>query len=239
MSMDRMLRQSEAGHSPCVGHCTDDSEGFCLSCRRHRSEVDRWRDVSEGERQQIWARLPGAIDQAGGRLMRLPLSPEDIAELAVEILKDGGRWAAGYRGNWFYGALHVRGLEAKSADASLHVTLDFSTKVRALAWIREGTSQKFTDSVKDLPLALVVPRGRVSFSPSDKDCNLGLTSVRLLKNANGSVLETALATLKGKAIDGIVVNHKKSQSALPPDLPLNENYALGAILLPKNEPDLR
>ena len=239
MSMDRMLRQSESGHSPCVGHCTDDSGGFCLSCRRHRSEVDRWRDVSEGERQQIWARLPGAIDDAGGRLMRLPLSPEDIAELALEILKDGGRWAAGLRGNWFYGALHVRGLEARAGDDSLSITLDFSTKVRALAWIREGASQKFADSVKDLPLALVVPRGRVSFSPSDEDCNLGLTSVRLLKSANGSVLETALATLKGSAINDIAIDNKSVKSALPPDLPLNENYALGAILLPKNEPDLR
>ena len=50
MSLDRMLRAAQSDHSPCVGHCTHDDEGYCLSCRRHEDEKAQWKDGPEAAR---------------------------------------------------------------------------------------------------------------------------------------------------------------------------------------------
>ena len=91
-----MARAGQADHSPCVGHCTYDDADLCLSCRRHTHEIGAWRDGDDDMRQKAWARIPAEIDAAGVKVMRLPLSPEDIAAQAIACLEDGGAWAVGY-----------------------------------------------------------------------------------------------------------------------------------------------
>jgi uncharacterized protein len=39
--------------SPCVGHCTLDSESVCLGCGRHINEIMAWPAVSDAVRQDI------------------------------------------------------------------------------------------------------------------------------------------------------------------------------------------
>ena len=245
MGLNRMMRASQPDHSPCVGHCTTDSEGLCLSCRRHKDEVAVWKDGAEADRLKVWARLPAAIDGVGRNLMRLPLAPEDIAVIADEMLDSGGAWAAGFGGHWFHGIRKEGGEGMRNAAATENgetVVLNIAGpgapgKVRALAWARNG--RKLAEGVGDLPIVLVVPTARLDFpvhaSPSRlgdgrKDLGLGLPSVRLVEEAGGRVLETMLARVEGLK-DGY--GDSSPDSATPPGLDLNENYVLGAILLPK------
>jgi len=238
MPLDPMRRASQPDHSPCVGHCTYDAGGHCLSCRRHEDEVGIWRDASEDDRLRIWSRLPGAIDAAGRDLMRLPLDNEDIRALALEILSTGGTWVMGVEGFWLAADRLCEGLEAVSSCNSTRISLDLSGKIRALAWARGG--RKLADGVDGLPIVLVTPRGRVclpvcheetALEDGRLDLGLGLASARVLKNTDKIEVETGFA----RAVTTSMPAAGFGQSALPEDLRINESYALGAILLPRGE----
>ena len=238
-----MMRAGQPDHSPCVGHCTHDSGGFCLSCRRHEDEVAGWKDIPADGRLGVWGRLPAEIDAVGRDLMRLPLDAGDIAGIADEILDGGGAWAAGFGDRWFHGVRRadVGGSMSATTDAGERVSLNIAGpeapgKIRALAWARDG--RKLADGVGDLPIVLVVPTARLDFpvhrAPATledgrRDLGLGLASVRLVETADGRVLETKIARVEGLEIGDGAGN---TGTATPPGLDLNENYALGAILLP-------
>ena len=50
--------------SPCVQVCTvDGASGLCLGCRRSLPEIARWSRMSDDERDQIMAELPGRKDR--------------------------------------------------------------------------------------------------------------------------------------------------------------------------------
>ena len=248
MSLDRMLRASQPDHSPCVGHCELDSDQFCLSCRRHGDERERWKESSEADRLGVWGRLPAAIDGAGRNLMRLPLAPEDIAAIADEVLDGGGAWVAGFGDRWFHGTRRSGGgaLTEAGETVTLEITgPDVPGKVRALAWAREG--ERLADGVRDLALVLVVPSVRLNFPVHEapatledgrRDLGLGLASVRLVEDGDGIVVETPLARVKGPGISASIAGSgKKRPAAGPAGLDLNGNYALGAILIPGSGAD--
>ena len=252
MGLDRMLRASQPDHSPCVGHCELDAEQFCLSCRRHGDERERWKESPEADRLKVWQRLPAAIDGAGRNLMRLPLAPEDIAAIADEVLDGGGAWVAGFGNHWFHGTRRSGG--GALTEAGELVTLDLvgpdvPGKVRALAWAREG--ERLADGVRDLALVLVVPSVRLDFpvhcepaalEDGRRDLGLGLASVRLVDDGGGHLVETPLARVRGPGVSAALAGSGKGRlAAAPASLVLNENYALGAILLPGSgtEPPFR
>ena len=236
MTVDLMRHAAAAGHSPCIGHCTHDDAGRCLSCSRHEDEVASWREVDEATRLDIWSRLPEAIDNRDRGIMRLPLDADDITELAAEVLAEGGSWIAGYDSCWVTATHHEGGLIASNADGA-RISLDFSGKVRAVAWAREGV--KLADGVAGLPILLVTPVVRLSFPVCEaptlledgrRDLGLGLASVRLVEEQDGrKVIETALARIEGMN-DAAQPNTPKP---VPDGLDLGKAYALGAILMPK------
>ncbi|QLQ12456.1 MAG: DUF1289 domain-containing protein [Brevundimonas sp.] len=46
--------------TPCIQVCTvDGASGLCLGCRRSLAEIARWSRLSDEERDQIMAELPG------------------------------------------------------------------------------------------------------------------------------------------------------------------------------------
>ena len=238
MPLDRMLRAHAPDHSPCVGHCTADENMFCLSCRRSKAEVDAWKTLSEGDRLATWDRLPGAIDSVGRNLMRLPLTTEDIGQIAGEILDEGGSWLAGFGQHWFRADTRVDDTAATSTSGDdITIRLDLAGKVRALAWARDG--QKLADGVQSLPLVLVIPAVRLTFPVHDapamlddgqRDLGLGLASVRLLEEGGHCAIETPLARIEGA---GVTADLAQSGAAATPDgLELNKNYAFGVILMP-------
>ncbi|XDZ65245.1 DUF1289 domain-containing protein [Alphaproteobacteria bacterium LSUCC0684] len=241
MLLDPMRRASQADHSPCVGHCTYDAGGHCLSCRRHEEEVGIWRDASPDDRLRIWSRLPGEIDAAGRDMMRLPLDSEDIAALALEMLADGGAWVMGVAGFWLAADTPSGAAQAVSRCGSTRISLDLSGKIRALAWARGD--RKLADGVGGLPIVLVTPRGRVDLPSCHEetgledgrvDLGLGLASARVLKNRDKLEVETGFA----HGITSLKPDGAFGWSAVPEGLRLNESYALGAILLPRGEAPL-
>lgn len=234
MSFDLMRHALSPGHSPCIGHCTHDAAGLCLSCRRHEDEVRSWRDLDESVRGDVWARLPAQIDDCGRGIMRLPLDADDITALAADTLARGGRWAAGFAGCWHYADRHEGGLVASNTDGAT-ITLDFSGKVRAVVWARDGAC--LDDGLDGLPILLVTPVARLNFPVHDTparledgrmDQGLGLASVRLIEDAGRAVIETPLARVEGMARPAAPQN----PAAVPAGLNLGKSYALGAMLLP-------
>ena len=257
-----MARASQSDHSPCVGHCTYDARDLCLSCRRHSDEIGAWRDADDVMRREVWARLPAAIDDAGVGVMRLPLSPDDIAALALNTLDEGGRWAVGGQtdadgqdvlddqGVWAYAHDLTRDedgvLTAQSEDGTAMITLDLSGKMRALAWARDtadGRPRKLADGLDDLPILIVVPRARIKNVPNTAptmgddgrlDLGHGLAEMTVLRDGDDIVLKTLLAEarISGAADPEVITN------AVPQGLTLPESYVLAAIILPKGEADL-
>ncbi|MCE2517008.1 MAG: DUF1289 domain-containing protein [Alphaproteobacteria bacterium] len=252
MAFDRMSRADASDHSPCVGHCTNDEDGFCLSCRRSGDELTHWRDGAARLRQAAWARIPAEIDKAGLDVMRLPLNPDDIAEIAIETLDEGGAWAVGMSGHWAYGhdlTVDDDGvLTAVSADGDTTITLDLSGKMRALAWARGDRALK--DGVQNLPILIVVPRARIKDAPATSpttlddgrtDLGYGLPSLRVLDDGDDLVMESLLATARmanASAPPPHASALPQGASATPPDLTLPESYVLAAVLLPKGEAPL-
>ena len=137
MSFDLMRHALSPGHSPCIGHCTHDAAGLCLSCRRHEDEVKSWRDLDRSVRGDVWARLPAQIDDCGRGIMRLPLDADDITALAADTLARGGRWSAGLPAAGIMPTAMKVGLSQSNTDGAT-ITLDFSGKVRAVVWARNG-----------------------------------------------------------------------------------------------------
>jgi predicted Fe-S protein YdhL (DUF1289 family) len=244
-----MARTSQSDHSPCVGHCTYDDDDYCLSCRRHTDEISAWQDGDDALRAAAWARIPGEIDKAGVDVMRLPLSPEDIAGVAMDRLDKGGAWGVGAGNIWTYAhdlTSDVNGvLKAVSRDGATTITLDLSGKMRALAWARDGAGgrRRLADGIDNLPVLVVVPKVRIKDAPlttatvlddGRTDLGLGFPSVRMLTDGEHLIIETLLATARiksGKAPAGIT-------SALPQELSLPESYVLAAVILPKDEAPL-
>ena len=247
MTLDRMLRADQPDHSPCVGHCTFDAGGYCLSCRRHEDEKAGWKEGSEADRSGIWNRLPSAIDEAGRDLMRLPLAPEDIMGIADEVLGNGGAWVAGYGDHWYSATRRVAGAgHAARTESGERITLnlagpDVPGKVRALAWAGDG--KKLSDGLQALPLVLVVPVARLAFPVNGEptwlddgrmDLGLGLASVRLLEDGKDVTIETPIAKIEGVKIDRRITPAaaEGNSSTTPEGLVLNESYAFGAMLVP-------
>jgi predicted Fe-S protein YdhL (DUF1289 family) len=237
MTVDLMHHAASPDHSPCVGHCTHDAMGFCLSCRRHEDEVKAWRDLDEATRLDIWSRIPAAIDEHERGIMRLPLDANNISALAEETLVDGGCWVAGFSGCWIQvDCQEGDDLVASNSDGA-QISLDFTGKVRAVAWARD--SSRLADGVANQPILLVTPVARLDFPVHNTsmrladgrlDQGLGLPSVRLVTEIDGrSVIETPLARVEGM---GDVIKPQKT-TATPEGLDLGKSYALGAILLPK------
>lgn len=241
MPVDLMRHAASPGHSPCIGHCTHDDAGLCLSCRRHEDEVKSWRDLDEATRRNVWSRIPAEIDSLDRGIMRLPLDADDITELAVETLAQGGVWMAGFSGCWVYADHFETGLTASNGEGQ-RISLDFSGKVRAVAWAKDQS--RLADGVAGLPILLVTPVARLDFpvhhTPTTLedgrlDRGLGLASVRLVdegdggKGHGGAVIETPLARVEGLNAAPV----PQSPAAVPEGLNLGKSYALGAILLPK------
>jgi len=247
MSEDLMARIGQADHSPCVGHCTYDAKDFCLSCRRHTDEITDWRDGDEAMRIAAWTRIPHEIDEAGLDVMRLPMSPDDIAALAISRLDEGGAWAAGMNGAWVYAhdltADDDGVLTAESQDGSGSVTFDLSGKMRAVAWARHGlTGRKLSDGVDDLPILIVVPKARIKDAPCEQetvlddgrvDLGYGIPSLRVIKDGDALVMEAMIATARVEAAD-----LPKGKDPLPEGLSLPESYVLAGVILPKGEAEL-
>jgi predicted Fe-S protein YdhL (DUF1289 family) len=241
-----MARASQSDHSPCVGHCTYDDDYFCLSCRRHTDEISAWQDGDNALRIAAWARIPGEIDKAGVDVMRLPLNPEDIADVAMDRLGKNGSWGVGAGNIWTYAhdlTSDADGvLKAVSRDGATTITLDLSGKMRALAWSREGAGGKrrLADGIDDLPILIVVPSARMKDAPlttatvlddGRTDLGFGFPSFRMLTDGEYLVIETLLATAcikGGKTPAGIT-------SVLPQGLNLPESYVLAAVILPQGE----
>ncbi len=236
MPVDLMRHAASPDHSPCIGYCTHDAEGFCLGCRRHESEVTGWRGLDEAARLNVWSRIPAAIDELEHGIMRLPIDTDGIKTLAEETLAHGGSWTAGFNGCWVNADRHEGGLTASNADGA-RISLDFSGKVRAVIWARHPSH--IADGIAGLPILLVTPVARLDFPVHDSpariedgrlDQGLGLASVRLVTETDGrAVIETPLARIEGL---GEVARTQKAD-AVPEGLDLGKSYALGAILLPK------
>ena len=243
-----MARIGQADHSPCVGHCTYDAQDLCLSCRRHSDEITDWRDAEDAMRIATWTRIPKEIDDAGLDVMRLPLSPDDIAELAIRRLDEGGSWAVGLNGAWVYAhdlTSDEEGiLTASHEDRSAHITFDLSGKMRAVAWARTAaTGRKLADGVDDLPILIVVPKARIKDAPLSEetpledgriDLGYGIPSVRVVKDGDDLVIEAMIASAR-MAPDA---TPPQSQDPLPDGLDLPESYVLAGVILPKGEPKL-
>ena len=251
---DVMARVAEADHSPCVGHCTNDADDFCLSCRRHIDEITTWRDGKKEMRRGAWARIPKEIDKAGVKVMRLPLSPDDISALALKCLDEGGRWATGGGDQWVYADDLIADkdgvLKAVSDDGGCDITLDLSGKMRALAWSRDEAEKgrgkrHLAEGLDRLPILIVVPRARIKDRPNHvptiredgmTDLGVGLASLTVLKDGDDLIFKTLLA-------EGRIRNapHHKTLGAealktpLPAGLKLPESYVLAAVILPKGE----
>jgi predicted Fe-S protein YdhL (DUF1289 family) len=231
MPVKRLARIADPDHSPCVGHCTYDNASFCRLCRRSSDEAVRWRKIDDRARKSAWARIPASIDEAGVAVMRLPLDPDDIAEIARETLAQGGMWGVGTAGHWVYGHDLIGDdggvLSAASGDGLSHITLDLSGRMRVMAWARGG--RKFDDGVNDLPVLIVVPRARLKDAPP----------VKVTHDGDDLVIETWLATARQKnAAHATGLMPNSAIDAAPPDLTLPESYVLAAVLLPKDEPPL-
>ncbi len=39
--------------SPCIGICSLDGQGLCEGCHRTTTEIARWSQMSDGERQHV------------------------------------------------------------------------------------------------------------------------------------------------------------------------------------------
>lgn len=252
MTIDLMARAGASDHSPCVGHCTYDAADFCLSCRRSTDEITAWRDAEDDLRASAWARIPAEIDKAGLDVMRLPISPEDIAAIAEDMLDHGGAWAVGVTGHWVYAhdlTSNQDGiLTAASEDGDASITLDLSGKMRALAWARGDRS--LADGFQDMPILIVVPRARIKDAPNTEpmmrddgmlDLGYGLASIAICQddqNLDGKnlVMQNLLATSRSVAPEG--QRPASDASAIPHDLTLPESYVLAAVLMPKGEAPL-
>ena len=54
--------------SPCTGVCRiDGGSGLCAGCARTLDEIARWSAMSEAERLQVRAQLPGRVADAASR----------------------------------------------------------------------------------------------------------------------------------------------------------------------------
>ena len=245
LAQDVMMRAGQSDHSPCVGDCTYDAEDLCRSCRRHNDEIATWRDADEAMRRAAWARIPAEIDKAGIRVMRLPLSPDDIAERAIACLDEGGAWAVGGDGHWVYAhdltADDDGVLTAASADGAATITLDLSGKMRALAWSRGGVD--LADGLDDLPVLIVVPRARIKDEPCHTptvmddgrtDLGYGIPSLKIIQDGDDLVLKTLLA--EARVADGTAP--AVLTSPIPEGLSLPDSYVLAAVILPKGEASL-
>ncbi len=250
IAQEMMMRAGQADHSPCVGHCTYDAADLCLSCRRHTDEITAWRDGADDMRIAAWARIPAEIDMAGIDVMRLPLSPEDIAAIAIARLDEGGAWAVGGDADgdkaWVYAHDLTHDddgvLTAEREDGAARITLDLSGKMRALAWARHD--RKLADGVDELPLLIVVPRARIKDAAHDAptmmddgrmDLGYGLTGLQVIKDGDDLVLASLLAEA---CIDGGADTPPAITSPLPQGLDLPESYVLAAVILPKGEAEL-
>lgn len=239
MTIDLMRHAASASHSPCIGHCTHDAGGHCLSCCRHEAEVATWRDVDDAARLKIWGRLPQQIDDRARGIMRLPLDQDDITDLAAATLAAGGAWMAGFTGNWIKADRHDGGLVASNAEGA-RITLDLSGKVRAVVWAPQGSG--LADGLENFPILLVTPVARLTFPVHDTvteledgrvDQGLGLASVRLVAETAGRlVIETPLARVEGLSP---TVPAKAAVKAVPDGLDIGKSYALGAILMPAGQ----
>ena len=252
MTIDLMARAGASDHSPCVGHCTYDAADYCLSCRRSTDEITAWRDAEDSLRASSWARIPAEIDAAGLDVMRLPISPEDIAEIAEEMLDLGGARAVGVTGHWAYAHDLTRNqdgvLTAASEDGDTTITLDLSGKMRALAWARGDRT--LADGFQDMPILIVVPRARIKDAPNAEptmredgmlDLGYGLASIAICEDGQTSddkelVMQNLLATSRCRAPAD--ERPAKDARAIPDDLTLPESYVLAAILMPKGEAPL-
>ncbi len=234
---NRLIMGESPSHSPCVGYCTDDEAGYCFACRRHRGEIDGWRDIDPMQRSAIWDRLPQAIDGGKFGVMRLPLDPEHIADIAAETLKGGGSWAVGARGHWLYGRKMARrdglklvanGGDTKGGDKGAEITLDLSGnlggKIRALAWARDGKT--FSQNMHDLPLIIVTPMVKVNL-PDDL---FGLPTVRFFDEREGQRVQVMCASAYG-----FKPQKNKPENAVPRGLDLPDSYAISAFILPKGQ----
>lgn len=259
MTIDLMARAGASDHSPCVGHCTYDAADFCLSCRRSTDEITAWRDAEDSLRASAWARIPAEIDQAGLEVMRLPISPEDIAAIAEEVLDHGGAWAVGVTGHWTYAhdlTSNQDGiLTAVSEDGDASITLDLSGKMRALAWARGD--RNLADGLQDMPILIVVPKARIKDAPNTEpvmrddgllDLGYGLASIAICEDSQHSdgqkidgkelVMKNLLATSRCPAPADEGQRPATDASAVPQDLALPESYVLAAVLMPKGEAPL-
>jgi len=50
---DPMNSPVRAVLSPCIGVCSLDGQGLCEGCHRTTSEISRWSQMSDGERQHV------------------------------------------------------------------------------------------------------------------------------------------------------------------------------------------
>ena len=52
--------------SPCTGICKLDTiTGWCLGCGRSGDEIATWATLPGPLRDDVWARVPGRLDQMG------------------------------------------------------------------------------------------------------------------------------------------------------------------------------
>ena len=245
MTEGLMARAGQADHSPCVGHCTYDAKDLCLSCRRHSDEITDWRDADDAMRIAAWARIPAEIDAAGLDVMRLPMSPDDIAELAIRRLDEGGSWAVGMKDAWVYAhdltADEDGVLTAQDEEGKASLTLDLSGKMRAVAWARTAlTGRKLADGVDSLPILIAVPKARIKDAPMTSetvlddgrvDLGYGIPSLRVIKDGDALVMEAMIATARieeGSALP-------QGNDPVPEGLNLPDSYVLAAVIMPKGE----
>jgi predicted Fe-S protein YdhL (DUF1289 family) len=68
--------------SPCTRVCRiDGSSGLCAGCARTLDEIARWSAMSEAERLQVCAQLPGRMADAASRAAPQQASDPSVSPL--------------------------------------------------------------------------------------------------------------------------------------------------------------
>lgn len=148
-------------HSPCVGVCKlDDKTGYCRGCGRTGTEVADWIALTEGERDEVWLRLPDRLRALSIGVRLLPWTPDEIRLWAAGTLVSGA-------GTWYADSAQVFGFAAATA-----ADLDVEAGQAAITAKIPGASFRLRTSEKlrafairdDHTIILALPKRRAALA---------------------------------------------------------------------------
>ncbi|MGF1650582.1 MAG: DUF1289 domain-containing protein [Hyphomicrobiaceae bacterium] len=161
-------------HSPCIGVCSlDATTGLCLGCARTGLEISSWSTASELEKQRVWQALPERLERLGSHVQPLPWSPEGLLQWATrQALACDTRWTIGLGPvrstiEIRHRAAAVTVLECGSVTLKMNDTGDGGQQRLHLRAHEKLRAFAFGAPRAPTSVALVLPRGRVSFTIED------------------------------------------------------------------------